>query len=79
MATSSPARNTSHFPSALPASAEEKIRLRAYELFEKRGGENGRALDDWLQAESEIIRQSLTVVPSRPVNNRKVRAKKNNP
>ena len=38
-------------------SAEEKIRVRAYELFERRGGEHGRALDDWLQAEAEFLRQ----------------------
>ncbi len=37
---------------------EERIRLRAYELFQKRGGEHGRALDDWLQAEGEFLQQS---------------------
>ena len=30
------------------------IRARAYELFEIRGRDDGRALDDWLQAEREI-------------------------
>ena len=30
------------------------IARRAYELFEQRGREHGRHLDDWLQAESEI-------------------------
>jgi Protein of unknown function (DUF2934) len=34
---------------------EERVRLRAYELFEARGREHGRDLDDWLQAEAEII------------------------
>lgn len=33
---------------------QEQIRLRAYELYEQRGGENGRELDDWLQAEAEV-------------------------
>jgi len=33
---------------------EEKIRLRAYELYEQRGKVDGYALDDWLQAEAEI-------------------------
>jgi len=33
---------------------EEKIRLRAYELYEQRGRIEGFALDDWLQAEAEI-------------------------
>ncbi len=78
MATSRVPRTTTQFPSALAQSVEEKIRVRAYELFEKRGFQHGHDLDDWLQAEADVIRQSLTVVPPRPVNNRKVRAKKNN-
>lgn len=32
----------------------ERIRLRAYELYEQCGRVDGLALDDWLQAESEI-------------------------
>jgi HSP20 family protein len=31
------------------------IARRAYELYEQRGGEHGRHLDDWLQAESEVM------------------------
>lgn len=34
--------------------AEELIRIRAYQLYEKRGCENGHDRDDWLQAETEI-------------------------
>jgi len=30
------------------------IRKRAFELFETRGRQSGRELDDWLQAEREI-------------------------
>jgi hypothetical protein len=33
---------------------EERIRLRAYELYDARGREDGHELDDWLQAEAEI-------------------------
>jgi hypothetical protein len=33
---------------------EEKIRKRAYELYELRGREDGLDLDDWLKAESEV-------------------------
>ncbi len=33
---------------------EERIRLRAYELYESRGRRDGHALDDWLQAEAEL-------------------------
>jgi len=36
---------------------EERIRLRAYELYEKRGKRDGHVLDDWLQAEAELTEQ----------------------
>ena len=34
---------------------ENIIRERAYQLFEERGYEHGHDVEDWLQAESEII------------------------
>ena len=34
---------------------EEQMRLRAYELYEAHGREDGHAVDDWLQAEAEIF------------------------
>jgi hypothetical protein len=34
---------------------EERIRQRAYELYVDRGNESGSELDDWLQAEEEIM------------------------
>lgn len=39
----------------LPSDSEERIRRRAYELYEERGRADGFALDDWLQAEAEIL------------------------
>ena len=33
---------------------QERIRLRAYDLYEERGREDGLDLDDWLRAESEL-------------------------
>jgi DUF2934 family protein len=33
---------------------EDRIRLRAYELYEKRGKHDSHALGDWLQAEAEL-------------------------
>jgi hypothetical protein len=33
---------------------EDRIRLRAYELYEQRGKYPGHAMDDWLQAEAEL-------------------------
>lgn len=36
-------------------SIEEKIRVRAYQLYESRGGAPGDAESDWYQAEAEIM------------------------
>lgn len=33
---------------------EEQIRLRAYELYETRGRQDGHEMEDWLQAETEL-------------------------
>jgi hypothetical protein len=35
-------------------SFQEQVRCRAYELYEKRGKEDGHEIDDWVQAESEV-------------------------
>lgn len=55
---------------------EEKIRLRAYELYQQRGGEHGRDFDDWLQAESDILQQKLGPTPVRPTALRATPAKR---
>jgi Protein of unknown function (DUF2934) len=34
---------------------EERIRRRAYELYLRRGNQPGSEIDDWLQAEGEIL------------------------
>ena len=34
---------------------EELIRVRAYQLYEKRGCEHGHDSEDWLEAEAEIF------------------------
>jgi hypothetical protein len=36
-------------------SRDDQIRKRAYELFEQRGTQDGNELDDWLQAEIEVL------------------------
>ena len=33
----------------------DRVALRAYELFLARGSEHGRDIDDWLEAEREIL------------------------
>lgn len=39
-----------------PANLEEQIRLRAYQLFEERGKQDGFAEQDWIRAEGELLR-----------------------
>jgi len=34
---------------------ERKVRERAQQLYDERGQEDGRALQDWFQAESEVL------------------------
>jgi len=41
-----------------PSELQEDIRRRAYELYEQRGGEDGRELEDWLQAEAEVTQST---------------------
>jgi len=41
--------------SSEPAHAEQIIRRRAYELYVKRGREDGHAEEDWLRAEAEVL------------------------
>jgi hypothetical protein len=49
------ASNESAHPSPLPVHVEQRIRRRAYELFELRGREEGHAQEDWLLAEAEVL------------------------
>jgi hypothetical protein len=37
-----------------PQDLDQQIRLRAYQLYEARGREDGHDLDDWLRAEEEL-------------------------
>jgi hypothetical protein len=37
------------------ADLESEIRVRAYEIYEQRGYTNGRADQDWFEAEQEIL------------------------
>jgi hypothetical protein len=34
---------------------QERIRNRAYDIYEKRGAQDGHALDDWLEAKAEVL------------------------
>ena len=41
---------------------QEQIRIRAFQLYELRGREDGHGLDDWLQAESELVKPQRKAV-----------------
>jgi Protein of unknown function (DUF2934) len=40
------------------AQAQDRIALRAYALYEQRGRQEGRALEDWVNAEQELASAS---------------------
>jgi hypothetical protein len=40
--------------SVVNSTRDEEIRRRAYQIYLERGGQPGRELDDWLQAEREL-------------------------
>ncbi len=44
------------------ADLANQVRIRAYEIYEKRGREDGHALEDWLQAQSELPREHRSVI-----------------
>jgi Protein of unknown function (DUF2934) len=49
-------------PESEPQMAEgyvrrEEIELRAYQIYVQRGGADGQSVDDWLQAERELIEE----------------------
>ena len=54
MATPTPKRTPRLVKTAQPKDIEERIRRRAYELYEARGRHHGRDWEDWFRAESEI-------------------------
>jgi len=51
----------SHRPNETAAEIEEKIRQRAYELYQERGGMGGNPTDDWLQAKREVLSQEARI------------------
>jgi Protein of unknown function (DUF2934) len=44
---------------------EQAVRQRAYEIYEQRGRQQGRAVDDWLAAETEITTADLPPAKTR--------------
>ena len=48
-------------PAEIPVRA--KIESRAYEIYLRRGATHGRALDDWLSAEQEVLAKYAEIDP----------------
>ena len=42
-------------PAPRPENLQAAIARRAYELYQKRGGQGGHELDDWLEAERQVL------------------------
>jgi len=69
--TATPRKRTVTNKSALiamptPALPADEIAQRAHEIFLARGGEHGHDLEDWLQAESELLSQRIVRRRARP-------------
>jgi hypothetical protein len=43
---------------------EKEVQVRAYELYEQHGRRQGSALQDWLEAESEVMDSFFNHLPS---------------
>jgi len=54
--------------------APEQIRQRAHEIYLARGGEEGRALNDWLMAEKEVKKNVQQLIPTQTVQDAPERA-----
>ena len=55
---------TKKAPATARSARQERrqIRMRAYELYEARGREDGHELEDWLRAEEEITRKKVRTI-----------------
>jgi hypothetical protein len=47
-----------------PIETDEQIRRRAFELYEQHGRKDEHALDDWLQAEAELLQDKSKGPPA---------------
>jgi Protein of unknown function (DUF2934) len=49
-----PGKKPAASATANPENLEEEIRRRAYELYQSRSRQDGKDVDDWLQAKTEV-------------------------
>jgi len=59
---------------AAPPISSEEIRRKAYEIYERRGRQDGADLDDWLKAEREVKPDSNPVTGPAPAKPKKRKA-----
>jgi Protein of unknown function (DUF2934) len=45
-----------------PKELEHQIRMRAHELYEERGREDGHEMEDWVRAEEEITQKKAGTI-----------------
>ena len=53
-ATNTETKTETSQPAMPPGNGEDRIRVRAYKLYEKRNGAPGDAESDWYHAEAEL-------------------------
>lgn len=58
-ASAIPAEPSMASKSRLREDKAERIRRRAYEIYEQRGRQEGQEVEDWLRAEQEVSSESL--------------------
>jgi hypothetical protein len=58
----SPAKKSPATVTSDPQQLEHQIRLRAQQLYEEGGREDGHELDDWLRAEAEIMQKKTGTI-----------------
>ena len=56
---------TRNSPANSEPEIQEQIRLRAYQLYEQRARTQGHELDEWLQAETELLAKAELLAKSR--------------
>lgn len=53
--TEGPAQPAARSVARLAEAQQDRIAQRAYTLYEQRGRQEGRALEDWLKAERQLV------------------------
>ncbi|MGE0407305.1 MAG: DUF2934 domain-containing protein [Candidatus Korobacteraceae bacterium] len=60
---------------SIPSTIEDRIRERAYQLYQQRGGNDGSSEQDWLLAEAEVENRNPKEGPTVMTEEKQVREK----